>query len=107
METCALVPLTPSQTADSQEKNPIFHIWHSTNPTKPSGLLSVTALQESNKSESLSTPTRCKATQRRGSWKSKRKTREYNAQGIREKINKDYEGSGHVPFPRRRLSWLQ
>lgn len=105
METCALLPLTSSsQTADSQEQNPIFRIWHSTNSAELSGPLSVTALQESNKTESLSTPTGCKAAQRRGSLKSKRKAREYNARGIREKINKDYEGSGHVPCPCRRLS---
>lgn len=43
----ALLPLTSSsQTADSQEQNPIFRIWHSTDPTELSGPLSVTALQE-------------------------------------------------------------
>lgn len=77
-ERCALLLLTSSsQTADSQVQNPIFHIWHSTDPTELSE--SITALQESNKTEFLSTPTRCKAAQRRGSWKSKRKAREYNA----------------------------
>ena len=106
-ETCAPLPLTSSsQTADSQEQNPVFRIWHSTNPTELPGPLSVTALQESNKTEFLSTPTRCKAAQRRGNWKSKRKAGEYNARGIREKINKDYEGSSRVPCPHRRLSWL-
>lgn len=54
METRALLSLTTSSSyaTDSQEQNPILHIWHSTNPTQLSGSLSVTALPESNKTVS-------------------------------------------------------
>lgn len=53
METCALLPLSSfSQSADSQEQNPDFHVWHSTSPTELLRSLRVTALQESNKTVS-------------------------------------------------------
>lgn len=81
-----LPPTSSSQPADSGGQNPTVGTWPSADPAKLPGPLRATALRAG---QFLSTPTRCKASQRRGSWKSKRKAMEYNARGTREKINKD------------------
>lgn len=98
METCALQPPTSSpQAADWQEQKTSLHVWHSTSPR-------LLLLRKKCMKVSFSArPQDAKPLRGDGAGKAG----EYNAQGIGEKINKDYEGSGRVPCPRRTPPWRQ
>lgn len=98
METCALQPPTSSpQPADWQEQKTSFRVWHSTSPR-------LLLLRKKCMEVSFSArPQDAKPLRGDGAGKAG----EYNAQGIGEKINKDYEGSGRVPCPHRRSPWRQ